>query len=295
MAGLHGRKKYVGIALESTKGQAATISSHNIVAFDPSINQSTNFTTRTPTGMGPGQIEAVPEERMGTASIQVEVRNDGDISKLFQAGGMDDTLALVSSLTDQQTATVEIYEDGLLKKLRGAMCNVTIEGEFGKRILATFEFTGIWVQPTDLGSAPSITRPSKKPLRVTSATFNVASNAKKISNFSIDFGNDIQMTPDVADDSGLAHAFLADRAPTISFDPEASLVANDDVFGDWIGRVIKSLSIQAGSSGNQFTFDAPRLQYIDPQETIRQGLQAHEIQSNLNAEAGDDEFTMSLD
>ena len=305
---LNARKKYVAVKIENTAGTAESLSDSDfaLLAFDPQINQNTSFTSRTPAGMGPGQLKGVPEERMGTASFQIEVKGSGTAGTLpkwaeqalIASGFKDDGTGVLNpiiALADQKPATIGIYEDGLLKKLRGAMANATIEGEFGKRALISFEFSGIWVAPSDMGTEPAPTLPSESPLRVAAATFNIASAAKKISNFSLDLGNDIQMRPSVADESGLAHAYLADRAPTISFDPEADLVANDDVFGDWIGGTEAALSINLGStSGNQVGISGDRLQYIDPQETTRQGMIAHEMSAQLNAASGNDEISFDF-
>ncbi len=222
---------------------------------------------------------------------------------LLYAAGMEEAdnaaapgeLSLVSGFSSQKTVNFAIWEDGLKKSLAGAMCNARFFGDFAKRIFVEFTLRGIWQTPVDEAHPTGIAHETTTPLQLKSATFTVGGNARKIGRFELDLGNDIQLRPDVASSTGLAHAYLADRAPTLQFDPEADLVANDDIFGDWIAGTTAAFQLMAGSAaGNQVQIDAPRLQYINPQEANRNQLFTHDIQCQLNADAGDDEFTLAF-
>lgn len=317
---LRSRAKWVAAKIETTKGSAETLGATeaNILAFDPVINQGINFTERAPVGLAAGQALAVPEEHIATARLQVELKGSGTgstlpdwaktlliASAMEEDSGVGGKLNPVADLTKQKTVTLAIWEGqgggtALKKILAGGMCNATIEGEFAKRALITFDVTGIWQSPVDESPPSGISYDSTQPLRVAAATFSRGSAAKKVSNFTFDFGNDIQLRPDVQQSggTGLAHAYMADRRPTIGFDPEADLVANDDVFGDWIGQSTAALAIALGSTtGNQVAIDVAALQYIDPQEQSRQGLLAHQIQSNVVNEVGSaaDPFNVQFD
>lgn len=306
---IHGRKCWVGAKIEAERGTPETLTADDyaILAYEPEINPEVDFEQRQPAGLAMGQLAAEPTGLGGRARLRVELRGSGDdetptlphwAATLLIASGMAadaGELSLVSDFDDQKCVTLAINKDGLLKQLTGAMCNAIVSGETGRRTWIEFDVRGIWVSPTD-EAVPSPTHETTRPLMLKGATLTVGGEGElMIGSFRHDFGNTIELRDDESKDGAFLHAFLADRAPTFEFDPEARKVADHDVFGQWVARTEAALSLQLGSgAGNQLTLAAPRLQYIDPREANRKQLLTHQTRGQFNAEAGDDEFTYTF-
>jgi len=302
---IKGRKKYIAAKIETTKGTAIAVggTQGKILAFDPVMDQDIEFEDRMPAGISMGSLAGVPGAYAGRFRARVELRGSGTAgtlplwaSTLLVACGNNntnvaatsDTIAPVSSISDEKTVTIALWEDGVQKKIIGAKGNAVFSGEFGKRLFVEFDFRGVWV------ANPTITHETTLPRRFAGATCQLGGAYNlPISRFRFDLGNQIELRPDVTQDSALSYAYNAARKPTISFDPEHVTVATYDLFGKQLASTTAALVITVGSvAGNIITINAPRVQFIDPKTADRQGLLTHEVNCQLNAEAGDDEYSI---
>lgn len=305
---LHSRKRWVAAKIESVKGTLESFAAGDakILAFDPEIMQETEFEERAPAGIAMGRLAGVPSEHAGRARIRVEVRGSGSggtlpvwAQTLLLASSMSSasggTCSLVSDFDDQPTVSLAVYKNGKREALAGAMCNAVIEGETGKRVFIEFDIRGIWQAPVDAAAPSPITHETTKPLQLKSATFTIGGDAKRIGRFRLDFGNDVQLRMNQAKATAIEHAYLANRSPTVQFDPEDELVADEDYYGAWIAGTTAALALNlGGTTGNQVNIAAPRVQYIDPNGADRNRIQTLDMNGQLNADAGDDEFTIAF-
>ena len=298
------RKKVIQAAVESVKGTAESSGFTAVLVFDPNIRPTAPFEPRRGTGLYMGNANAgVVGERSGTLTFSAEMRGNGStgmnegLAVLLQGCGLlksSEVYQVTSSPANHKTLTIEVFEDGKKKVLHGAMGNVTFEGETGKRLMANFEFFGIWNAPTDV-ALPAFSPGTEPPPILASGTFTIASTAELISRLSLNMNNQVAMRPDVNATSGIAHYAITDNEPLLSFDIEADLVANYDIYGAWLAGTEAAVSLILGSgAGKEITFTIPKLQYRELPEGERDGLLIYDATGQCNHSSGDDAVAISV-
>ena len=107
--------------------------------------------------------------------------------------------------------------------------------------------------------------------------------------------NDVQLRKDINAASGFAHAVIVDFDPVLSFDLEAELVANNDIYGAWLAGTEAAVSLVLGTgAGKQITFTIPKLQYREIPEGDRDGLQIYDAVGQCNHSSGDDAVAIAV-
>jgi hypothetical protein len=170
---------------------------------------------------------------------------------------------------------------------------VVFRFDAGKRIVAEFTFTGIWVAPSDV-AVISPTYPTTAPIRFVSSSLAIGSWSPKVASMTIDLGNEVILREDSSNSSGYSTAIITGRRVNGEIDPESSLVADDDPYGDWLSLTEASLSCTCGSSGNQAAFTVEKAQFTTLQEGERNGLHTDAVQFQGNRNAGAFDFTLGL-
>jgi len=196
------------------------------------------------------------------------------------------------------TLTIGIYEDGRRKILRGCSGTVKFPLQTGKLIKMNFTFTGAWVDVID---TPLLTPtyPQEKPLRFANAELDFGGPQPCISSMEIDLGNKVILREcqSASDASGYRGGLITGRKVVGNVDPEADLVANDDVFGDWEDQNERAVTVTIPDpvSGEDTEFAFPKMQFITIGDGDREGLRTDPIgwQANRDA-AADDEFTLTF-
>jgi hypothetical protein len=197
-----------------------------------------------------------------------------------------------------KTITIGSYQDGQFKRLRGCMGNAVFTFIAGQPVAVVFTFTGLWDTPSDVALiAPNY--PSTLPPRFANAGLTIGGSAwsPKISQMTLDLGNAVILREDPSDITGYCSALITNRLVTGTIDPESSLVATSDVYGDWLDSTESPLSLSFGDAGNRVSVDAPKWQIVNPQEGNRNDIQIDTIEFQLNrdADAGDDELEITID
>lgn len=207
--------------------------------------------------------------------------------------GTGGTYAPVSTFSSMKALSMGVYEDGLLKQIKGAMGTFKIECEDGKPVRFDFEFTGVYTSVTDVAViAP--TYPTRVPPSFQGATLTVGAYTPIISKLSIDAANVVSLRQDVTSSSGYISAMINDHAFTGSMDAEAALVATYDAFGNWIGGTTAALSCVVGATGDTLTIAAPMLQLTNVQEADRDGTVIHDLQFALVGNTANSEITLDF-
>lgn len=307
---LQTRRRIISAKIEATAGTAETLDSDDsaILGFDVSADPNIEMEDRAPVGLVAGQYNSTLGVYEGTYRLSVELRGSGTAytlplwaETLLLASGLEEgtggVLTPVSTISDQSTATVSLWEDGVKKTIYGSMCNAVIRGsENGKRMMVEFTGMGIWGAPVD-ASAPTPTHETAKPIRMASSTLTLDSDSSNfISRFEFDLGQDIKLRSDISKAAGAIHAYATgNRQTRLKFDPERNTVTNDDVFGDFLaGTERAAIATFGGTQGNRVVISAPRLQFRNPKTQDRDGLSVYDVECQCNALAGDDEFTISF-
>lgn len=305
------RVRVLAAKIETTSGtvEALTASEAAFNAFDAVMQPTGTFVARKGQGAF-GDIKGTIGPRSGTCTFKTEGFGDGAggvptwASTFLPACGWVNTAGTYSPIAQPpgssvKTLTLGLYENGMLKRLRGAVGNLVIKGDTGLPVMLEWTFTGVWVGATDV-TILAPTYPTRSPIRVANGTISIGSWAPCFSNITLDTGNVIMprscITP--TDGSGIHAYMISDRLPTATLDPEANLVAtsNADVYGDWLGGEEDTFSLVVKDAQDTITFAGPKFQRTNVQEGDRQGLQIDNItaQFNRSASAGNDELTIAF-
>jgi len=298
MSPLLTRRRVLAVKAEVTPGTAVDLTATEAAfnAFDTKINPNIEFVER------PGQSSLSPLTgshggESGQVSFRVELSQSANLTVLLTGCAMAlDSGAYKPASGSTTTLTIGVYENGLLKRLRGAMGTFVMNFEAGKPVSLEFTFTGIWEAPSDV-TILAPTYPSYDPPRLADSSILIGAWAPKFATMSIDRGNEVVLREDPSDPSGYCAAHVTGWKITGSIDPEAGLVATNDPYGDLTAHTEAALAIVVGASGgDQVDIDGPALQFTNVQEADRNGLQtdAVEFQLNRSADAGDDELAITL-
>lgn len=302
------RKRVLAAKIEATPGVAESLSGSDGLfnVYDSTIQPNVPVIQREGQGAF-GRIPSVPGARSGTAVFSIHMIGGDPLpawaTTFLPACGFVATGDIYTPRTEApgsnvKTLTIASYQDGQRKMLRGCAGNVVFTFVSGEPVVMTFTFTGLWVQPDDVALlAPNY--PEVIPPRFASSGLTIGGSlwSPKISQLTLDTGNQVVLREDPSDITGYCTALITDRVPTGTIDPEASLVATNDVYGDWLDSQQSALELTCGSSGNRIGFDAPKWQIINPQEGNRNDIQIDTIEFQLNksADAGDDEIAITID
>lgn len=316
------KRRVLAAAIEAVVGTAESLDASDAAfnVFDAEMQQGTEFHDR-PGQAGFSPLPGVVGARMGTCTFAVELggsgtpEGTGGESVPAWANVLLPACALISSAatspilkvsstsptdgadrTAVRTITLGLYEDGVLKKLSGAMGTFVIRCLNGQPVRIEFSFTGVWNAATDVAVlAP--TYPTVVPPRWGGGAFTFGGVSPVAGELSIDVGNEVVMRADAAQAAGLLSALITGRRVTGTMNPESRLVAEHDRYGLWLAGTEGALSAVIGATaGNKCTLAAPKAQITNLNEIDRDGIQADELtfQCNRSAAAGDDEFTMTF-
>lgn len=295
------RKRTVKVAIETVKGTqvAGTLA---VSVFDLNINPTAPFAERKSGGNYIGHNEGgTLGERIGTCSFNTEMRVDGSgnidptILALLQGCGMLNSTGTLtsptSSIATQKTLSIDVYEDGKKKGLYGAMGTVTITGEYGKKLMLNFEFTGNWVTPTD-AAMPTFT-PTGYAVFMKNGTFSIGGTEKRISKCELNPGNQVIPLADVNSPTGVAYFGITDTDTTIGFDLEAELVATYDINGIWLAGTTAAVVLECYGGTDTVTFTMPVVEYREIPEGDRDGIIIYDVNAQCRNSSGDDAITIS--
>lgn len=302
------RKRVIKVKLEGTKGTKEA-ADQALLVEDLEIHPEAEFAPRNGAGthLGHGFAGSL-SGFTGTCSFKVEMRGNGSgtdleagIKILLQSGGLknnSDTYKPCSVVADQKTISIDVWEDGKKKGLAGAMGKLKIEAETGKKAYLVCEYQGLWQAPVD-DTLPAFSPASSTPLRLAGGTFTVGGSAKKISKLELDFGAQVVAQPDPNDASraagfktGIASFIVTDFDPTVSFDPEADLVATYDLEGIWAAAATFAISAILTDGTDKITISIPKAQYKEVPEAEREGITVHEVVCQCVNDNGDDAFSI---
>ena len=309
------RKRVVAAKIETTPGtaEALTASDAAFNVFDMTIQPDVPFEQRQGQG-GFSDLPGVPGARAANVEFAVELCGSGNVgspvpawaSTFLPACGFVESASVFSPQSQApgvgssgtQTLTIGFYEDGKKKVARGCMGTFVIRLTSGGIIRLEFKFRGVWDSDADV-TILAPTYPTVAPLRFAGDTITIGSWSPKIAAMTIDVGNELKLREDPTTVAAYLSALIVDRRITGTLDPEAELVADNDVIGDWLDRSEAALAIALGAAsadGNKVDVAAPAFQITNVQEADRDGLQTDNVEFQLNrsAAAGDNELTITF-
>lgn len=291
----------IKVKLESTKGtkvaadQALLVSNLDIKLTSPIEDRPTagNYLGKTdPSTLG---------EMSGTFTFDVELRGNGTsgveagLAILLQACGLKKTSEVYnthSSFTDQKTISIDVWKDGLKFGLAGAMGNIEITGDTGKKVICKCEFSGVWQTPTT-EAMPAVAPSATLPMRLQGGTFTVATVAKAVSKFSLNMQSQVVPELDINADGGIATYLIADYDPIVSIDPEAEPIATIDYYGQQLLGTENAVVLALSDGTVDITITMAAVSWREISNTDRDGIFAHEVVGQCSHSSGNDAVIIS--
>jgi len=289
-APLMSRKRTILVSLETDKGTAVPGATPALVE-QLLTNPTCPWIEREGSGLFIGNgSPGVLGERSGECTFKAELLGDGahhldaGLAILLQASRFAKTAeSYVPANADStmKCVTIDVDEDGVFKRLSGAMADVSFDGEAGGRLILSFSFKGTWVVPTDV-ALPAYAPSTRAPLRLQGGTFTLATLAIKVAKISLKMGNNVFMRGSLAGVGGIANHMITWGKPIISIDPEADLVAGYDYHGAYLAGTEVAVSLVVTDGTDTVTFTIPKIQYKEIKEGDRGGIQIYNITGQCN-------------
>ena len=299
------KKRVVAAAIESTIGTAESLADGDgaFNAFDAEIQASIDVEEREGQGAF-NRLPGVPGGRMGTATFKTDMAI-GSTQPLWASvllpgcgfvGSSAYTPRTEAPGSNVKTLTIGVYKDGKLETIAGAVGNCKMVFPNGRMAYCEWEFQGVYQDDADT-SIIDPTHPTAKPPRFASATITYNSNAQKVEQVTLDFGNVIKMREDPATSAGYISGIITDRYPKITANPESVLAATEDRYDDWINCTEAAFALTCnGPSSSSVAISAPKASIINKQSGDREGLQIDDIEwaCNANGDTEDSEVTITV-
>lgn len=311
------QRKQLAIKIETTEGTDAVPADVDVVApvYDLEYTPSVEENERDNVQASLSRIKQVSGQQSATMSFSLELKGSGTagtipthLAEALQACGMAETIVASTSVAynpislDTKTVTLEMkIGDSSTNfksfKILGARGNVRLVAIKGQIVLVEFEFTGVYVEPTDT-TAFTTPSPGQTPEAFLSASIEFQTLAAlKIANCTLDLGNEVTMRNDVNTASGHFAAAIVNRAPVGSIDPEEELLATANFWSKWTTDAEGLLKYILGTTaGNITTVSAPKAQIINIGPGDRDGLVINtlDLQLSQDTDAGEDELEIKF-
>lgn len=299
-------------AVEGT-AEALLVADAGIVAIDPKVTVDITMLPRPASLVTLSRMADLAGKSIGRIAFRAEVKGPGAayaanklpaLGKYLRCCGFAETLVVTlgsESATYKPASsglpsmTLWCYEDGVIKKLKGARGTVKFSGKVGEPFYADFDFLGVWDGAVD-GALLAPTYEGTIPPLFLGASFSVAAYAAVVASFDVDFGNKLAARPDVSTVTGVKSIVLTERDPRGKFDPEMATIAGHDFIGRWTAGTPGALI--CGPVGavqyNKFTITAPKLVYTGVADGEREGQAVADTSFQLAMNTGDDEFVLAF-
>jgi hypothetical protein len=250
----------------------------------------------------------IPGSRQATMDFDMELKGSGAVAtppalgKLLIGCGFAETIVAATSVTYKPastgitSATLAMYNDGVIYGLFGARGDVSLKLDKGKPGLLHFVFTGADFTVTDGAMLTTgVAYESTVPKPFMAATMTIDSYAALVGSMEFKMNNEISVRDDANASSGHKSVVITGRKPALSIDPEMVLAATYDFFGKWRSGSTGALTLAlTGTAGNICTITAPAVQYTGGKMADKSGLRSLGIDCQLNRNAGDDEISIAF-
>jgi hypothetical protein len=287
------RRSVFAAKTEGTIGTAESLTGSEGVynARDFSITPNIPIDRREGQG-GFNYAKGVPGAMQGTCTIVHDLQYDGTniptwASVLLPACGYVATGGVFSPVSRgpggdglPKTLTLGHYHDGKLKRLSGAMGNAVFTFPTGQAAYVTFTFTGKYFEDETDAALITPTYPTAPSLRFADGGITWNSVGLCTASAAVDLGNSVIMREcaESGNRTGYKSALITNRAPVITADPEAVLVATQNRELQWTSAATAALAITIKSVGDStLVFSAPAAQIENKQPGNRNDMITDDI------------------
>lgn len=307
------RKRVLAAKIESVVGTAETLAAADgaFNIYDAMIQPTIEMESREGQG-GFGMLASVPAGRIGVATFRTNLEWDGTATEpawaetFFPACGWVKTGQVYTPRSEApgsnvKTLTIGLYQDNaagstVFKSIAGAMGTFTVNLPTGRMGYIEWTFTGVWQAPTAV-SMIAPTYPTDMPLRFAGGLAEWNNVNLCVESATIDAGNTVIMRECPTTAAGYISAFITNRVPIVTANPEASTIAAQDRWAAWLASNEYALELDvAGPTNAVLSFDAPKAQIINNQEADREGMVTEDLQfqCNKNGATHDQELSITF-
>ena len=307
------RRRVLAAKIESTIGTAETLAAADAAfnIYEPMIQCTVEMEQRQGQG-GFGMLPSVAGGRIGVATFRTYLEWDGTATEpswadtFFPACGWVKTGQVYTPRTEApgsnvKTLTIGLYQhDGssgtVFKSISGAVGSFVVNLLTGRPSFIDWTFTGVWQEPTN-ETLITPTYPTALPLRFAGGLAEWNDVNLCIESATINSGNEVIMRECPTTVAGYISAFITNRVPTISVNPEAATIAAQNRWSAWLASTEQALELDVdGPTNSVLSFDAPKAQIINNQEADRNGMVTDDIefQCNKNGATHDQELSITF-
>jgi len=250
--------------------------------------------------MGNMKHIADPDPSMNI-TITAELKGSGtagtapSTSPLIQACRTVETIVAGTSVTyapstnTEKSCTIYAYMDGLLWKFIGCVGTMTIQGDVGTLLMATFTMSAKYAAPVVAAVPAGAVFDASLPVMTSSIDVINDGAAINVGAFGVDLGNDVQEHKTIG-----YHSFVvANRAPTMTFTKDS--VATVAEWSALLASTNASLSAAFGATaGNITTITAPAGVRTAVAYSERAEKDTLDVTYNLYESASDDQFALAF-
>ena len=289
----------LGAKTETTPGTAVSLtgSDCSFNAYDVLIDLDTESEEREAQGSF-GTLSSVPGGLKGKATFKIDCGWDGTATEPSWADTFLPACTWVKSGqvftprsegpgTNTKTLTIGCYlgpdgsSSGPFKSLSGCMGTFKLVCPTGKMAYFEFDFSGVWIAPTDV-ALPSVTYPTAKPIKYANSTSTWNSVALCVENITLDAGNEVVMR-ECASGDGYESAIVVDRRIKVTANPEMRKIATENPWLQFTAMTEAPLTWSLDGPGNSlFTVATPKAQLKAPKEGNRSKIVTNELEWGCN-------------
>lgn len=193
--------------------------------------------------------------------------------------------------TNFDCLTLYFYEDGLRYRTLASQGTFTVDATAGNFGTVEFTFTGQYTAVID-EALPNGVFETTLPQQIELSILTWGQNfILVVEQWTFDQANNVVPRPDVNKTDGFNGVRIADRTPAGGFNPEATLVADEDFWGDFAAATAKAFFSRAGTAvGNQIIVFGPKVQTSEIAFGDRDGIRAFDHTMLFKRFQGNDEI-----
>ena len=190
-----------------------------------------------------------------------------------------------------KSITLAMHKDGVLHTMPGSFGTFEVTAQAGNFAMIKWTFTGTYSGPVD-DPNPAPIFETQLPSQVQNARLNMNLFDAVVEKFTFNQGNDIQIRPSVSASDGYVGVRIVSRKPEGGIDPEADLVANNDIWGQMSSAQRMPFGMRVGDQpGNTVWITAPCTQYSGLTYADRNGILVYDAGLRFARVNGDDEVS----
>lgn len=245
--------------------------------------------------------------RSGITGLLIEIAGSGtagtapNIDALYELCGLLGTndpgvseIYAYNATLGHTASTVSIYQgDALLQDCLAPAGNLTINGEVGKPLMASFDMIGQWTAPTEAASAVVLATSADAPI-LKAATMTLDSDDLVWRSFELALGNVLTERPDASETNGIAVPLITDRQNRMKLVAEVPAIATN-YWTDWNASTKLAFNLVVGATaGNIITITCDLYIGAAPVITEVEDLYLVELDCEISDIAADDQLAIAF-